>query len=533
MRRYDLRGDSSSQSSPGTGAANSSTGASSTQDALIPVRVRLLNPTEYNNTVAALLGDTTHPGNNFPTPDSQSGYTNNAGQTVNDLYAEAAQAAAQALATTALTHISTLLPCDPTKVDPTTCATQFITTFGKLAYRRPVTSDEQTALLALYTQGATGGSFNEGIGLVLEAMLQSPNFLYTTELGPSATPATMVTSLDPYETASAISYLVLASPPDATLTAAADAGQLASPDQIEAQVRRLLTDPRAKAQVQRFVFEWLGIQDVAVATKDPTLYPNFTSTLQQMMAAETAAYAQDVIFNGDGSFNSLMTGQYTFVDKELGALYGVGAAQDGVLQRVTLPAGQRSGLLTQASVMTVYAHANETSPILRGVFLREQILCEALPPPPKGLKIVIPQPVPGMPNTTRAIFDLHVSDPACSGCHGLIDPVGNLFEEYDAIGAYRTTENGFPVDSSGTVTNTTASNGTFSGAPGWLKAVGASSEAQTCFARNIFRFGSAQSDPEVELNMLSVLQMNPQTSMLEILVAYAKSQIFSQRGPAQ
>jgi hypothetical protein len=529
-------GDDSSGSGSGVGSSSQSSkigGAQGTSDALIPARVRLLNPDEYNNTVAALLGDTTHPGNSFPTPDGQDGYTNNAAQTMSDLTAEAMASAAEALTTTALTHLSNFLPCDPTKVVPRTCAGQFIATFGKQAYRRPVTAAETTTLLALYDLGANGGTFSEGIGVVMQEMLQSPSFLYTTELGTSATPATATIGLDPYEIASAISYLVLASPPDAMLMAAADAAQLSSPSQIEAQVRRLLTDPRAKAQIQRFVFEWLGISDVSVATKDPTIYPKFTSTLQQRMAAETGAYAQDVVFNGDASLNSLMTGQYTFVDKELGALYGVTAAQNGVLQKVALPAGQRSGLLTQASVMTIYSHANETSPVLRGVFIREKILCETLPPPPTGLKIVIPQPDPNAPNTTRAIFDQHISDAACSGCHGLIDPVGNLFEEFDAVGAFRSTENSYPINSTGTVTGTNTINGAYASAPGFLKALGSSPEAQTCFARNVFRFGSAQSDPNTESNMLGVLKQNPQTSMLEILVTFAKSQLFSQRAAAQ
>jgi hypothetical protein len=505
----------------------------SPSDALIPVRVRLLNPNEYNNTVAALLGDTTSPGNTFPTPNSQNGYLNNAGQTIDDLLASSLQTAAQSLATNALAHLSDFLPCDPTTVAPQTCAGQFIATFGKKAYRRPVTADETTTLMTVYNVGATGGSFSEGIGLVIQTMLQSPNFLYTTELGSSPTPATSIASLDPYELASAISYLVLASPPDDTLMAAADAGDLSDPSKIEAQVRRLLTDPRAKSQLQQFVSQWLGIGNVSVTTKDPTLYPKFTSTLQQMMLAETNAFAQDVIFNGDASFNSLMTANYSFVDKELGALYGVTAAQNGQLQRVTMPAGQRSGLLTQASVMTIYSHPNETSPILRGVFLRERVLCETLPPPPNGTKIVIPQPNPNAPNTTRAIFDAHVSDPACSGCHSLIDPVGNLFEEYDAIGAYRTKENGYPIDSTGTVTGTIATNGAFSNAPQFAKALGASTEGQTCFSRNIFRFASAQSDPDTESNMLGILAKNPQTSALEIIVAYAKSNLFAQRAAAQ
>jgi hypothetical protein len=522
---------------PGVAGTNTPASASGSvltpSNALIPVRVRLLNPNEYNNTVAALLGDTTQPGNNFPTPDSQNGYLENASQTVDDLLEEAVQSAATTLATNALTHLSDFLPCDPTMVDPATCAGQFITTFGKKAYRRPVTADETATLTSVYNVGATGGSFSEGIGLVMQVMLSSPNFLYTTELGSSATPATAITSLDPYELASAISYLVLASPPDDTLMAAADAGDLSDPSKIETQVRRLLTDARAKTQLQQFVSQWLGIGNVAVTTKDPTIYPRFTATLQQMMLAETNAFAADVIFNGDASFNSLMTANYSFVDKELGALYGVTAAQDGQLQRVVMPAGQRSGLLTQASVMTIYSHANETSPILRGVFLRERILCETLPPPPNGIKIVIPQPDPSAPKTTRAIFDAHISDPACSGCHSLIDPVGNLFEEYDAIGAYRSTENGYPIDSTATVTGTTATNGTFANAPQFAKALGASSEGQTCFSRNLFRFASAQSDPDTESNMLGVLAKNPQTSALEIIVAYAKSNLFAQRAAAQ
>src|SRR6185437_15972223 len=192
-----ISGGDGTEGSSGNGVgsstqANATGGAQSTSNALIPARVRLLNPDEYNNTVAALLGDTTHPGNGFPTPDSQDGYTNNASQTMNDLLAEAIESAAESLSTTALTHISDYLPCDPTKVDPRTCAGQFITSFGKQAYRRPVTSAEQTALLALYDVGANGGTFNEGIGVVMQEMLQSPSFLYTTELGDSPTPATAI-----------------------------------------------------------------------------------------------------------------------------------------------------------------------------------------------------------------------------------------------------------------------------------------------------------------------------------------------------
>jgi len=498
-------------------------GASSGGGALLSTRVRLLNNVEYDNTVAALLGDTTHPGRTFPASDTQSGFSNSATQTVTDLNASAYDTAAQALAQNAVQNLTALLPCNPTGQEDA-CASQFIASFGPKAFRRPLTSDDVSGLTAVYaTARAHGGNFTTGIQMVVYAVLSSGSFLYVPELGADG-PSGSAVELNPYEKASALSYFILASPPDDALIAAAGNKGLDTPDQLETQTRRLLQDPRAHAQALRFFTEWF---EIGPSTKDATVYPNF-KTVGPSFLLETPAFIDDVIFNGDGRLQTLLQGNYTFVDANLNTFYGLSGNVTGTaLTKVSLAGTPRAGILTHGSWLSRHGDATISSPVLRGVFVRRRLLCETLPNPPAGLNVT--PPIISEVKTTRQLFDAHVSNPACSGCHSLIDPIGNGFEAFDGEGAYRTTENGQPIDSTGELAYTKDANGNFNGVLDLANRLAQSNEVKQCFAKMLFRFGSAQTSDATEQELLAEAPPALPDSYQDLAVMYVRSKLFRQR----
>jgi hypothetical protein len=507
-------------SSSGSAADGSAPGASS----LISARVRLLNNDEYNNTVAALLGDTTHPASAFPAPAAQLGFMNNADQVVADALAADLDTAAQALAATAVGAMTTLLPCDPSVVGEDACARSFIAAFGPKAFRRPLTSEDTSGLLGIYTTSRQNGAdFRTAIEMVVYGILSSGSFLYTTELGTGGASGT-TTTLTPYEMASGLSYLVLASPPDDVLIAAAASGSLSTPDQLEMQARRLLADSRAHPQVARFFREWF---EIGPSNKDVTTYPDFT-TIDPSILKETPALVDDVMFNGDGTLSSLLLANYTFVDQKLATFYGLPVTVSaGALLKVPLTGSNRTGILTHASFLSVHADQTMSSPVLRGVFVRRRLLCEGLPPPPAGVNVTPPMATAG--RTTRQLFDAHVANPNCSGCHSLIDPIGNGFENFDGEGHYRTTDNGLPVDASGTVASTQDANGSFTGVPPLAQMLAQSQEVQNCFGRMVFRFGSAQNGDLTEQEFFNEMPNPIPRALQDILIAYVRTAMFGQR----
>jgi hypothetical protein len=483
--------------------------------------VRLLSRVEYDNTVAALLGDTTHPAQAFPKDEPQDEYTSNAARVAGSLLTSMYVSAAETLAKNAVQNLAALVPCAPASGDDA-CAKQFIDTFGKKAFRRPLVDDDRTALFAGYQAAKTGGTFADGIESVIAAALAAPSFLYTTELGAGGGPTVR---LSPYEVASALSYLVAASPPDDALVAAADANALDDASAIKAHVLRLAKTPAGRAQIGRFVSEWL--ESDRTMAKDPGMFPKFAS-LQPSVLTETLGFVDDVVGTGDGTLTSMLTATSTVVDQPLADFYGIKATiPAGKTQKVSLAGTGRMGILMQASWLATHGDTQVSSPIKRGVFLRRRLLCENLPDPPPGVNVNPPVPDPSQ--TTRQQFDAHTSNPACSGCHGLIDPVGNGFENFDAAGAYRTTDNGHPVDATGNVTGTQDANGPFKDATELVTRLSKSQEVRACFARNVFRFASGQASDATERAFLGVLGATVTDSIVDLLVAYTTSDLFVTR----
>jgi hypothetical protein len=451
-----------------------------------PRMLRRLTRAEYDHTIADLFGFASDWGASFTADTVVNGFDNNAAVlTVTPLLADQVRKAAEEIAAQAMTNVGALLPCDPGAGRE--CAGTFVSQFGERAFRRPVTSDETTRYLAIFDLGAAE-DFNRGIELVITAMLQSPSFLYRSELGEPM--GGRMYQLNPYEVASELSYFLWGSMPDQELLAAARSGALATPAEIEAQARRMLASPRSRAMLDRFTDQWLAIEQVSVVPKDTTLYPELTPEIRAAMAGEARRLVADVV-QGGGSLSELVRAPYTFVNDALAAFYGLPAPAEKDEQgfgRVELD-DKRAGLLTLGAVLTTHARPNGSSPIHRGKLVRERFLCEHLPPPPPGVVAEPPALDPGL--TTRERYAQHSTDEACAGCHRLMDPIGFAFDHFDGIGRYRTDENGLAIDDTGTIVVSGGGDGAdvpFEGMDGLAEFLAGSPQAHDCFALQWVRF---------------------------------------------
>ncbi len=490
--------------------------------------IRRLTRFEYDATIEHLLGDSTHPAAAFP-QEGGSGFDNNANViSVSPLHAEKYMDAAEGIAARATEDLASLLPCDPAAVDDA-CIGDWLEEFGEKAWRRPLDAVERAELLAFYQDAREKYDVREAVSLVLQTMLQSPNFLYRVEFGlPSA--GANVVQLTDWEMATRLSYLLWGSMPDDELFAAARAGELAEPAQIEAQARRMLEQPRARAMLLHFHEQWLDYGEIDQVSKDAELFPDFGPDIAAAQRAEIDAFIEHVVFEGDGTVESLLTAPYTFVDDALADFYGLPLPGGVGLQRVTPTDRAVSGVLTKGAVMSVQAKPHETHPIARGVFVREQLLCTIPPPPPEGVEIVPPAVDPNA--TTRDRYEQHRNDPTCAGCHHLFDPLGFALENYDATGRWRLLENGLDIDASGELTATDV-NGAFVG-PAELGARLATSQmVHDCITTQWFRYGYGRTEsPDVDACSLAQLRQrfaDGGFDIKELLVALTQTDAFLYR----
>jgi hypothetical protein len=492
--------------------------------------LRRLTQGEYDNTVRDLLGDTTSPASAFP-PDQRVGdFSNTAvALTVSPLLAQSYESAAEALATTAVAHLGTLVPCDTAATGETACATQFIATFGKRAFRRPLTQDEQAALLTLYQANRAAADYDNGVQSVIEAILQSAPFLYRPEFGASARAQGAILPLTSYEMASRLSYFLWGSMPDDALFAAADADTLQAPQQIADQANRMLGDPKAHPAITQFFSEWLGVDEIDNAPKDPTTYPSYTPQVRDAMQGETAAFADWVMWQSDAKLGTLLTAPVSFVNQSLATIYGITGISGDALQQVQLDPTQRAGVLTQAAVMTVLGKADRSSPVLRGKFVREKLLCQEVAPPPQNIVITPPPIMPGV--STREMFTMHSQVQPCKGCHTLMDPIGFGFENYDGIGQWRSVDQGQPVDSSGSLSGSDV-DGTFAGAVDLAHKLAQSAEVRDCVATEWFRYAMGRGESTDDACSLQSLKQSftaSQSDMRQLLVAVTQTAAFRYR----
>jgi hypothetical protein len=447
-----------------------------------PTPLRRLTRFEYNNTVRDLLGTNLLPAEDFPPDEVADGYTNNAlVLTVSGLHAEKYTYAAETLAAEAVSHLTSLVPCDPATGDAT-CAKAFIDTFGKKAFRRALDDGDRAALLEAY---GYGDSFSKGIEIVIRAALQSPHFLFRVEFTGASTPGAGMVRLNPFETATRLSYLLWSSQPDDALLEAASLGNLDSADDVAREARRMLEDVRAKNAVAEFYRQWLSLSKLETVSKDPAAFPLWSEAMRKAMIDESNAVIESVIFSDDATLKRLLTAPLGLPTGPLASLYNT--TESDTL--VELPSSERAGVLTLPGFMAVKAHPDQTSPVLRGKMIRTKLLCGVVDPPPDTVDISTPSVTDGA--TARDRFSAH-SGGFCAECHQLMDPLGYPFEMYDSMGAYRTTEGGQTLDLSGEFVDTSGIDGTFVGAIEMTTKLATAPEGGACVANQWYQYANGR-----------------------------------------
>ena len=534
-------GGSSSGEHGGSGSGSGGTTAVGSSAAL-PARIRRLTNAEYDASARALLGTTSSPSKDFSfPPDAKQGPTNspagpaftvNDAQRVDPVLAVKLDAAAQALVVEARAKgkLAELAQCsDESAAGGEACAKAFIHSLGTKAYRRGLTDVESAGLLKAYHVAADGYTYADGVNQVTRVLLQSPGFLYTTEIGePGAGPSFAMTS---DEIATELSYLLTSAPPDDALLQVAASGSLATPAARESEARRLLATPAGHERFVRVVREWLGIDDVARREKSQNVYPEFAG-LSQSMEAESRAFIEEVLFNGNGTLSDLLTADWTIADAPLAALYGATSTGDG--QRTSLAGLGRHGILNQAAFLSVFASNNGSHPVFRGVAIMRRIACLPIPDP-GSLGIVVSFPATDASKTTRGRFEQHALDPKCAGCHATIDNIGFAFENFDGMGKLRTMEQDKMIDTSVSLSTGSDLDGTYASSEELIDALTRSASVKQCLARQLFRSSAARSDASIKdaedgfVELWKQLPPEQQARLTEVVVAFVKSDAFIQR----
>ncbi len=444
-------GAGSGSTSGGSGNATAG-GGSVTPVACVPgvaqtSQLPRLTRAQYDNTARDLLGIDAQP-STLLAPDT----VGSVDQRAWDGY----QAAADALATQVMANATAktkVIGCTPTG-DGAACARQLIETFGRRAFRRPLTPAEITRFETLYTTRAQiteKGTFDEAARVIIKALLLSPSFLTRAEIAEVPEGSNFV--LNGYEVASRLSYMLWGSMPDEALFTAAAGGVLANAAGILTQAQRLLADPKARAKVGEFHQQYAHMGEGtrwAQINRDPAVYPKFNAAMTPLLSDETKRFFDSIVFEKGGTFRDLLTSPLGFVNATLAPLYGLDPAKYGAeLQQVSLDPATRPGIFTRAGFLTSYSLYNRPSPILRGAFLQKEVLCMSIGAPPPGVEAT---PLPTTGKTNRERVDAQTADAACAGCHHtLINPTGFALEAYDAIGSYQQTDGGQAIDTKANV----------------------------------------------------------------------------------
>jgi mono/diheme cytochrome c family protein len=352
--------------------------------------------------------------------------------------------------------------CQPTSPRAeAACARRILSTLARRAFRRPVGEDEVEALIGFYEDGRKQGGFESGIQNALRLILASPKFLFRAEPDPPRVAPGTIYRLGDLELASRLSFFLWSSIPDDELLNAAAQGKLKDARELERQVRRMLADPRAEGLARNFAGQWLFLRNLQSHAPDNSAFPNFDHNLRQAFRRETEMLF-DAVRREDRSVLDLLNADFTFVNERLARHYGIPNVYGTRFRRVTLTDANRRGLLGHGSVLTVTSYPNRTSPVLRGKWILENILGTPPPPPPPNVPALSDSGDVGRPQTVRERLETHRQNPACASCHRVMDPLGFSLENFDAVGQWRTREEGGPVDASGQLADGTEVNGPIS-----------------------------------------------------------------------
>ncbi len=454
-----------------------------------------LNKVEYDNTIRDLIGLDLKPSSQFGFPDDNyvEGFDNNAESLASSpLLLEKYQLAADAIVSSALDASpgnavvrARIMICDPGASTPDACASQILTNFATRAFRRPVMPSEIAPYLSmLQTAAAVGDGFEQAIAMALQAMLLSPKFLFRTETDPG--PGKLA-PLSDYELAARLSYFLWSSMPDAELFARAAAQTLHDPQELQAQITRMVQDPKAAAFTQNLAGEWLGTRELAV--KEITLMDvSFDDALRSAMGEEARLFLEELL-KGNHPLTDLLGADFMFANQRLASHYGLpnASALGTALQKLPVAAdsARAAGVLTEANFLTVQSQRDRTSPTRRGKWVSENLLCVVIPPPPPKIPELVPNDQT-MPTSTRNRLEAHRrKGTTCNGCHQFMDPLGLGFEHYDAVGHFRDTDLGAAIDASGEVP---FSNAPFDGAISLANALKSDPRFIDCIVRKFLTY---------------------------------------------
>ena len=498
---------------------------------------RLLTREQYNNTVRDLLGDTSRPADAFPPVATVEGFENNAElHRANPLLVSQYMTVAEFVAASAVERgLSRFLPCGYDAGDAK-CGRDFIDRFGTAAFRRPLEAAERAAFERLFDKVFASNGFRTAVRLVVEAVLQSPQFLYRLDSLQTATAESGAVRIGNWEMASRLSYFLWNSMPDEALFQAARAGELDSEQQVEAQARRMLENERARSVVLDFHRQWLGFERFSGLVRDPTDDSGREKRLPAAWQASLEAFVDHVYWNEGGSMNALFSSPTVFVDADLAALHGVSPPAEGAVQAVQFNAQERAGLLTQPGLLALLSHPNQSSPIRRGVFIRERILCDPLPPPPPDVDTTPPDLDPTL--TTRQRFALHTESSECAICHKKIDGIGFGLENYDQNGRFRLAEQGIPIDVTGNIASPRDPGiaGAFNGPMELAHRLADSPQTRDCVATQWFRYAMGRMETQADTCSLKQAQnafSGSKGSFKELLVALTLTDAFLYRPPGE
>jgi Protein of unknown function (DUF1592)/Protein of unknown function (DUF1588)/Protein of unknown function (DUF1585)/Protein of unknown function (DUF1595)/Protein of unknown function (DUF1587) len=510
---------------------NDATSVACPSTAPAPAPLRRLTRFEYNNTVRDLFMNAARPADVLPAD----GFTNVAAEmplspVLVEGYHQLAHDFAIA-ATKDAASVAALLGCDAATAGEQACTQKLIGELVPRIFRRPAAPDDASELGQVFAAGAAlGGGFAGGVRAVLEVALQSPEFLYRVEIGePIGAAAPGIGRPTAYETAARLSYLLWGSTPDAQLLAAAAAGQLSTKAQIAAQARRLLADARAHDVVRYFTFQLMRLHDIDYLDRRLDANAGFTAEIAGLLLEETRLFIDEVTWQGPGDFRALLTSPVSFLNAPLASFYGVPGVTGTGFSKVSLDPTRRGGLLTQPSVLATTSYATYTSPTQRGMLVLRELLCADIPAPPPNVPILPPPSSPTL--TTRERLEEATSSAPCNACHRIIDGVGFGFEHYDAVGRWRDTESGRPIDASGELVMSDV-KGTFDGAIELGARLARSQDARSCYVGKWMAFAYGRPEaPEDACSRRLLMEDFARTdgSVRELLVALTQTEAFLTR----
>jgi len=467
-----------------------------------PAGMRRLVASQYVNTVAELFGQQVAAVAAPPTDLALHGFRSIGAaeiavpESAVETYETSARAVGEALVANPTALADVFDTSCATGATQRQCFTDFVGSVGKVAWRRPLASDEIDAIVDIAVAAtAEYANYEQGVVYAVTALLQAPEFLYIVEVGEPDPEDGARSRLTPYELVTRVSYFLTDSPPTAELLDRAADGDFQSEDELRQLARSLLERPQARSALSGFFGELYRLEQLSEVAKDETLFPQWSEEMAQGLFDSTQYMLADIVWSRDADAREIFNADYAFVNDTTAPLYGV-SVDTTAFQKVTMPANHgRKGLMGQPSLMSILSAADGTSPTRRGVFVRRVLMCDNIPPPDPNAELELPDNDPEDPKTKKELLEEHFENPACAACHELFDPAGLAFESFDAIGRHRTAdENGLPIDTAGEQVGL----GLFENPGDIGQLLADESKVADCMVTNIFRhsMGHLETDGE-------------------------------------